>query len=226
MTTPKKIKIPEINEDLAYLCGILVGDGHIGIRKKKYEYLVNCGGNPKDEKEFYNKIVAPLFKKLFNIVVSPKLMSTNRIYGVNIWSKNLVTFFLDDVGLTKSPKSNLRIPKIFYRDTRLLFAFIRGLSDTDFSFKLRKGYYPIITGCSKSRTLMEDVSKILEENGFKTAKTFDYKVNDPRLRKGYSIKSLIDLNGHKNFSKWVELIGTNQPKNLKKIQIWREIYSK
>ncbi len=223
MSTLKKINIPEINEELAYLCGVLVGDGHIGIREAKYEYLVNCGGNPKDEKEFYDSVVAPLFKKLFNIDVSPKLMSTNRIYGINIWSKNLVNFLLNDVGLTKSPKNNLRVPKIFYNDKKLLFSFIKGVSDTDFSFKLRKGHYPIITGCSKSRSLMEDISNILEENGFKVAKTFDYKVNDSRLIKGYNIINLLDLNGHNNFSKWIELIGTNQPKNLKKIDIWREI---
>jgi hypothetical protein len=223
MKTPKKINIPEINEDLAYLCGVLTGDGYMGIREHKYEYSIDCGGNPADEIEFYDKIIAPLFMKLFDIYVKPKLRKT---YGIRIWSKNLVSFLLNTVGLTRSPKNNIRVPKIFYTNKKLLFAFIRGLADTDFSFKLRKGHYPIIAGCSKSKCLMEDVSEILEENGFKVLKFFDYKVNDSRLKKGYNIINRIDLNGHKNFSKWIKLIGTNQPKNLKKIILWKEINKK
>lgn len=60
MKKPKKIRIPEIDEDLAYLCGVLAGDGYIGIRKHKYDYSIDCGGNPNDEMEFYDKIIVPL----------------------------------------------------------------------------------------------------------------------------------------------------------------------
>lgn len=223
MRTPKKIKFPEINKDLAYLCGVLTGDGHIGIRKNKFEYLINCGGNPKDEIEFYDEVIGPLFNNLFNIKVKPKLMSSNRIYGINIWSKELVYYLLDNIGLTKSPKINLNVPKIFYKDKQLLFSFISGVADTDFSFKLRKGTYPIISGSSKSKNLMEEISKILEDNNFKVFKYFDYKILDSRLIKGFNIINRIDLNGHDQFIRWIQLIGTRHPKNLSKIKQWKEL---
>lgn len=39
-----KIKIPEITNDLAYLCGVLAGDGCIYVRPEKSEYEVSCVG--------------------------------------------------------------------------------------------------------------------------------------------------------------------------------------
>ena len=221
----KKIKYPKFNTNLAYLCGILAGDGYIGIREHKYEYVVNCGGNPKDEKEFYDKVIAPLFLKLFSIKVNPKLLGGGT-YGFNIWSKNLVKFLINEVGLPRSPKTNLSFPKIFYENNRLALHFIRGVADTDFSFKLKQRNYPVISGSSKSKRFMQDISTILKENGFKVVNCFDYKVNDKRLKKGYNIINRIELNGHKQFSKWINVIGTRQPKNRKKIQLWENNRSK
>ena len=41
MSPIKEIKIPEITEDLAYLCGVLTGDGYMKRRYDKHEYFVN-----------------------------------------------------------------------------------------------------------------------------------------------------------------------------------------
>ena len=135
MKTAKKIKIPEINADLAYFCGLLAGDGCISIREHKHEYVVNCGGNPQNEKEFYDTIVAPLVLDLFGI--KPKIFSKDT-YGINIWSKNLVNFLLNDIGLVRSPKNNLHFPEVLIKDKQLALYFIKGVADTDFSFKLRE----------------------------------------------------------------------------------------
>ena len=45
----KVIQIPRKNIDLAYLCGVLAGEGSINIRKNKCDYEIKCVGNPKDE---------------------------------------------------------------------------------------------------------------------------------------------------------------------------------
>jgi hypothetical protein len=221
MRTPKKIKIPKINTDLAYLCGVLAGDGYIGIRDHKNEYVINCGGNPKDEKEFYDEIIAPLFERLFGMAVLPSLLGKGDTYGIRIYSKNLVTFLLDDVGMSISPKNNLRISDEFLKTVNLTCSFIKGVSDTDFSISLKKGNYPVVSGSSKCRAFMEDIVKFLDSYGFKINKYFDYKVKDSRLIKGYNIINRIEINGHEQFAKWIELIGTNQPKNLKKIDRWK-----
>ncbi len=216
----KKIIIPPLNEDLAYLCGVLVGDGSIAIREHKNEYLINCGGNPKDEVTFYQEVISPLFRKLFGLDI--KARSLGKTYGVIIYSKNLVEFLVEKIGLSKSPKKELNVPRDFYRNQKLLLSFISGVADTDFSFKLRNKVYPVISGCSKSRVLMEEISSILEKFEFKVCRTFDYKNIDPRLKNGYNIINRIDINGHEAFKRWINLIGTRHPKNIQKFTLWKE----
>ena len=70
----KGLKIPtKLSEDLAYLCGVLIGDGHLQYRKDRSEYGIICVGHPIDENDFYDDVIAPLFKKVFGIEVFPKL---------------------------------------------------------------------------------------------------------------------------------------------------------
>lgn len=220
MATIKEIKIPEMNKDLAYLCGVLVGDGSIAIREFKNEYLVNCGGNPKDEVEYYDEVIVPLFKTLFDLNIRAKIMG--KTYGINIYSKNLVLFLLKEMSLPRSPKNEINIPTLFLNNREWVLSFIEGVADTDFSFKLRKHKYPIISGCSKSKNLMTEISNVLQEEGFHVVKQFDYKIIDPRFKRGYNIINRVDINGHKAFTKWIDIIGTRHPKNLRRINLWKE----
>ena len=54
LVLPKKY-----SSELAYLCGVLAGDGSISYRKNKHEYMIKCVGNPKDEKIYYNGKTTP-----------------------------------------------------------------------------------------------------------------------------------------------------------------------
>ena len=106
-----KLKLPDkITEDLAYVCGVLAGDGSIWIRQSKYECAIKCVGNPKDEKEFYHQIIQPLFLKVFNLNINVKFHDSKTTYGFTIYSKALVTFFTKIIGLPYGKKySNLKI---------------------------------------------------------------------------------------------------------------------
>ncbi len=217
----KQIKIPKINEDLAYLCGVLAGDGCISLRPNKNEYSIHCGGNFANEVEFYDQVIVPLFKKLFDLDVEAKYLGKNS-YGVKFCSKSLFKFLINSVGLTPSPKNNLMVPKVFYSDDKLLFSFIRGVFDTDFCLDLKGGSYPVITGVSKSREFLDEISKILEKFNFKVCRQFDLHYKDVRFKSGYFIINRIHICGHRMFLKWLDLIGTRQPKNLKKIDLWEK----
>ena len=216
-----RITIPRINKDLAYFCGILAGDGYIGIRPLKNEYNINIGGNPKDEVDYYDLVVAPLFFSLFNLKVIPKKM--NSTYGINTYSKELVLFLVNKIGMTISPKDNLVIPPIFLEDENLVLEYICGVADTDFSFQIKRNSYPTISGSSKCKNFMEQISKILHKHEFKVNKYFDYKIIDTRFKKGYNLINRVELNGHKQFAMWDGLIGTRHPKNQKKFELWKKI---
>lgn len=217
----RRIKIPIINEDLAYLCGVLAGDGSINIRENKYDYEIKCVGNPRDEKEFYKKIICTLFKKLFNVELKSKQFDKKTTYGIRIWSKELVMFLIQRIGLPSGKKySKLKIPEIFLTNKNLTRSFISGLFDTDFCVSINKmNNYPRIRGVSKSEKFISEIRDFLEKDGFRVTKG-TIKYFDKRIQK-IIITYGICLCGHRQLEKWLEKIGTRHPKHIKKIKIAR-----
>jgi intein/homing endonuclease len=218
-----RIHTPYLGDpDLAYLVGVLAGDGSINIRSKKHDYEIKCVGNPKNEKDFYCLVIAPLFEKLFGLKTRAKLYDSGTTYGIRIWSKSLVEFF-KRIGVPTGKKYKwLRIPHQFKKSDKLIKAYICGLADTDFSLALkrrykRRRYYPVISGVSKSRKLMEEVAKYLEKWGFSVSRHFKVR-NDKRF--GKFTTHVIQLYGHKQLVKWMHLIGFRNPKHLRKFEHW------
>ena len=223
--TSKKIVLPlKPTQDLAYICGILAGDGSINYRPKKNEYSIKCVGNPKDEKEMYTEVIQPTFKKVFGISPAVKMRDGGTTFGLVIYSKDLVTYLTKTVGLPLGPRyGKLAIPKLFLGNHSLTTEFIRGVFDTDgcISFKKRytqKPYYPVISLCSKSERFMRQIARVLKSKGFKLAELYKYRVTDARVECGYTIINRIDLNGSDNFKKWLRDMGFKSPKHQAKIK--------
>lgn len=210
----------EMTEDLAYLCGVLAGDGNINVRKEKYDFAIKCVGNPKDEIEFYDHVIKEKFYKVFGAEIKPKLHDKGTTYGFSFWSTSLVRFLNEEIGLPIGSKyEKLKIPYVFKSDKKLSAAFIRGLADTDFCLtfkKMRKAipYYPVIVGVSKSEPFMKEIMNHLKDLGFSVCfenrREFDKRVNKNVFT------SKIYLNGEKQLALWMSEIGFEHPKNLKK----------
>jgi hypothetical protein len=216
----KGLQLPNtISSELAYLIGVLAGDGNIFVRKDKHDYRVKCVGNPLDEKEFYKNLLAPLFKKVFNIKLDNKNQDSNSTYGFYIYSKSLVAFLNKIFGLPIGKKyDKLKIPKII-RKNNLVADFIKGLADTDFCVTFRGNRkFPSIVGSSKSKAFFQEISQELRKIGFTFYEVYDYKLNDSRFKIGYSLINKIEINGEKNFNLWMQKIGFSSPKHLKKIE--------
>lgn len=134
------IKIPELTEELAYLCGFILGDGSINIREEKHDYCIQAVGNPRDEKEYYDSIIKGLFLTVFNIPIITLSHHKDTTYGFHFSSKKIVQYLVKELQMPQSPKyESLKIPPAFYSDDKLLIACIRGIFDTDgcVSFKKR-----------------------------------------------------------------------------------------
>lgn len=221
--TPKErikgLSLPkEITPDLAYFCGVLAGDGSIRFQEAKKQYEIKCVGNPKDEKEFYDKIIKDLIKKLFNLDIKTKSFDKGRTYGFDICSKSLVRYLTEFIGLPLGKKyDKLTIPGIFLNDKELVRKFICGVADTDFHLRIKRGYYPIIAGVSKSESFIKEIKDFLEDEGFKICmykrEEFDKRVNK------IVITHRIELSGYKQFLNWMEQIGFRHPKNKEKINL-------
>jgi len=218
----KELLFPkEITPELAYFCGVLAGDGSIGYREKKKEYCIKCVGNPTDEQEYYNDLIASLIKKLFNLDINPKFHDKKTTYGVSIYSRSLVKYLTEFIGLPLGKKyDKLKIPEIFLSDKKLINNFISGVADTDFHLAIKRGYYPVIKGVSKSKKFIEEIKHLLENQGFKTC-VYERKQFDERVNKEI-ITYHIELSGYKQFLKWYQKIGFKHPKNQDKIRFLLE----
>jgi hypothetical protein len=207
-----------MNINLAEICGIIVGDGHLNryVSPKRSNYKISVFGHKIDDKDYFYMI-----QKLFYIEFGkkPVLKNRERCIELRVNSKNIL-HNLERIGIPVGNKSGIVfIPTEIKDNLSLSTAFIRGLADTDFSvvFKLRKTKkaYPRITADMKSKILLEDVCKVLKKLGIKYCGPYHRK----RERKGSFYESyLIDINGHNNFSIWMDKIGLRNEKHLKKIR--------
>jgi len=226
MTLKERIKnliLPnELNEDLAYFCGVLAGDGSIGYREKKKEYCIKCVGNPKDEQEYYNILIKDLIKKLFNLDIKPKFHDKKTTYGFSLYSKSILRYLTEFIGLPLGKKyDKLKIPEIFMNNKKLVKSFISGVADTDFHLAIKRKNYPVIKGTSKSKSFMEEIKRFLESEGFKVC-MYERKQFDERVNKE-NITHDIELSGYKQFLKWIDEIGFKHPKNQEKIKLLIDI---
>lgn len=221
----KDLKLPDsISAELAYLCGVLIGDGCIWNREEKHDYLIKCVGNPKDEKEFFNQVIGPLFKRVFNFTPKMRELDSKTTFGFTIYSKVLYNYLTKELGMFHNKKDfSLHIPTIFKKDKQVLINLIRGLFDTDgcicFKKRYRKEpYYPVISFSSLSKRLALEIAKVLKSEGFKIVETYDYKTSDVRAKAGFTQINRLELNGYDNLRRWMATIGFYNPKNLSKIK--------
>lgn len=217
-----------INEDLAYLCGLISGDGCLyrGIGNKKY-YELSILGNDKNEREFYDDFIVPLFNKVFDVNIKARTFSKNT-YGIRIYSKQIFTFLIDNIGFRDGKKAAyVNIPKIFKSDLNLKIGFIRGFADADFSLCLKKRYknfpyYPVISGTSKSKQIILEIAELLSAFEISYSLSLDRVEIDKRFSAPV-IKSSIDIYGKRNLLLWMDKIGFLNPKYLRTFQTWKEI---
>jgi hypothetical protein len=219
----KEIRIPEtITEDIAYLTGVLAGDGYLGYRPNKYEYVIDCGGNPEDEKEFYDNVLKPLFNNTFGIDVKPKLLSGGT-YGFRFYSKQLFMYFTKEIGLPVSPKHpDIRIPYKIKKENNLLIPFLQGIFDTDGCISFKGKYKsPSINLTQKTKEFVQEVEKELLNLMIKPCCIYDRIEIDHRLKKGYSVKNALWINGRRKLRIWEKIINFRNPKHLNKIRNWK-----
>ena len=208
----KGLKFPnKLTPELAEEIGMSIGDGFLSNRK--YEYRLK--GN-KNEREYYDFFIKPLYKKLFNLNLNIKEYETT--YGFEIASKGLWNFKKKVLGIPSGRKDNIGVPEIVrVNNVKILTSFIRGLFDTDgsVSFSNRYGYgnyYPTISIAFKSKRLIVDVMEILQMLGLKPTITR----KEPYWR--------LYMNGYERLEKYSKLIGWSNQKYIDKVLKWKRQY--
>ncbi len=207
-----------MDEQFAEFIGIFMGDGSLNIREHKHSYEFKFTGNLKDEIPYFENHVAILGGHVLKRKIIAKILDGGRSVGLYFCSKSLAnTFRL--LGINSGPKSEkLFIPRDIAENKKFLIAFIRGIFDTDGCLTLKKnGRYPVITIAMKARKLLEQIKMGLEGFGIKSCISFDVAYLDKRNGKTYT-KHYLSINGRTRIMQWFEIIGSNNPKIIKKYQ--------
>jgi len=211
----KNIRLPDkITPKLAEEIGMHIGDGFLSNKRNEFRLK----GNKYDEKDYYNNFVGKLYKDLFNIDV--KIKEYESTYGFELCSKSICEFKRQIIKLPSGKKDNITIPQILkINNTEVLSSLLRGLFDTDGSIHFQskyghKNYYPLISIGQKSEKLIKEIKTLLEMLGF-----------NPSIHFGKDC-ARISLYGYDSLEKFIERIGFNNPKHLKKIEEWKRSYPK
>jgi hypothetical protein len=228
----RNIRFPEeLTPELAEFIGIMIGDGHLtrvigknrdGSNSLKSDIVIS--GNKKELN--YHKMIISLFENLFSLKLHYYQDSKPGAIVLKAYSKGIVNFLHKICEIPLNRKCHLvSIPKLIKNsDNKTKHAFLRGLSDTDFTItfknKTKKGHtYPVIKASFKSKQLIKDLEILFKKLGFRYCTLYDERTYDTRF--GETTKHNIYLNGKDNFLRWIELINSSNNKFQRKIEKWQ-----
>ena len=200
----KKYKTPFFCNDLAEWFGILLGDG--GLTKTQVRISLNSVADSG-----YIDFVSKLSEKLLE--EKPKIYKENnkKVVYVCFSGKNLVSMLLK-LGLKtgNKVKQQVQVPSWIQTSKKFRISCVRGLMDTDggiflHKYKVREKNYIYKKICFSNRSipLLNFVFDVLKESGF-----------SPKLRDNVENTSVWLYNTNE-VSKYLELIGSNNPRLLK-----------
>lgn len=199
----KPIRIPRHSQNLAEFVGIMLGDGHVPILGSQ----INITLNNKDDAD-YIEFVCHLIGKLFERAPGVFAKSDKNASSVYISSTSLLGYLLK-LGLKRGNKVKLQvdIPPWIKNNEKFSKACIRGLIDTDGCIfterhKIKDKFYNYkrLNFSNRSINLLDSVFAILNKFGL-----------EPRRRK-YSVQ----IEDKENIEKYFKIIGTSNPKHLKR----------
>ncbi len=150
----KKIKIPKLDEDLAELIGVYLGDGTMT------PYFIRISGDYRYDLSYFNYLSKKIYK-LFNVDASINKEKNRDACYLLISSKEVCAFLKDNYQLNYGDKirNQSRIPPSIIKNKKLALSCLRGLVDTDGSVS-RRGKQFCVQFASNNKTLLSQVHKI------------------------------------------------------------------
>ena len=155
-----RIRLPPINEDLAYLLGFLCGDGCLGkpqprnrIRGFRFKVTTCFSGSERGRAQAKN--IYTIFKRLFNY--EPRMFNRKR-KGRKDWleveiNSVVIYAYLTILGLPIGEKyGKLKVPSVVLKEN-LFKKFLQGLIDSD--GYVRKDHRVVIV--QKDRNFLDQV---------------------------------------------------------------------
>ena len=213
-----KVLTPGLAEDM----GIHIGDGSLykcNPTRPSYEFKYASNTKEKD----YLMHILKIKKKLFGLN-KYKIRQRNNELNLTFNSLAISTFYINSLGIPSGSKvHSSSVPEIINnsKDKEILSSFLRGVVDTDFYFCFKNKYgkpYPIIQGMFASKDLVIGLGTLFNKLGIKNNVKLEIPKFDKRSSK-YYIKNEVTISGWKRVGRYINIVGFNNPKNLKRIKM-------
>lgn len=211
---PVDLAVP-LSKELCEFIGAIIGDGcvsgHLDANGKCY-YHVNITGDSELDRDYLTNRISYIVKNIFNINSRIYFRKNQRAMIANFYSKKIFMILTKRFGFNAGSKTfTVKIPEeILNSKKEFVFSTIRGIFDTDGCVFLdkRKVYskpYPRITLQIASEPLFLQLKSFLENY-------FSLYTNH-RVRENMYC---MEVYGHGQFEKWMQLIGFSNQRHLKK----------
>ena len=213
-----------LTKDLAEVLGMFAADGCL------QDNYICMWGNITEDKDYYDKIVCPLFSKVFGKKIIAHEKKSNSVYGFYLCDKKIVQQF-KEIGFNRNKTYDVKTPKMILENNNpeIYSSFIRGFADCDghINFMKRKGKYsffktnfntyPRIEIKVVSKKIIEEISYMLDKLNIKHTKYIEksIKINEKdRFR--------ISIRGIERIEDWMKKIGFNNPAQHTKYLVWKK----
>jgi len=211
--------LKSITPKLVEESGWHIGDGSMNYYNNKgyVKGIYQLRGHIEDDRDPYLKVIKPIFKFLYGIDISLRLMPSTRVFGFQIWCNKLVEF-KKKLGFPLGKKFDILIPKVFLANDELKKAVIRGIFDTDGCVYLQKKYgklYPRLEIATISSQLAEQLLIILNKLGLRATK-YSY------ILRGWREIYKISVRGNGMLDKFMKIIKPANPKHVRKYFFHKE----
>lgn len=198
------VRLPQLNCKLAEFIGILLGDGHLSL--KKFKIMVTCGFI---DFPYITKFVPRLMTALFGKAPAIHVVHSKG-WGIQcgIYAK-AAHAYLTRLGVPAGKKRTPVIPSVIMNDERLLKECLRGLIDTDGGLYRHHVSSAQLAFHSKTRSLAESVSGAFRRLGYR-----------PSLSNGKRLFTAAIFSA--DVRKYFREIGSHNMKNILKYHFWKK----
>lgn len=186
----KEVSLPEtINEDLAELVGVYLGDGTLT------KHFIRISGDKRFDLPYF-KYLNKLTKKVFKIDGTIRKERNRNVLYFEIRSKKVCDYFQKSLNIKTGDKIKNRtlIPEAILKDKKLFFACLRGLIDTDGSVSKDNNVLSI-RFYSKNSFLLGQLKESNFLDGVFSIKSNKYETGTKSLEK---INQYFSLSGSSN----------------------------
>src|SRR3989344_5844123 len=178
----EKVKIPKyLTPKLAYFIGYFQGDGCLGKDKKRITFADEF----KEQLYIINNLTFNLFNTKGSIRLGTSSISTKNFYRLEI-NRNIINLFLNKYWkFFRGAKENIRIPKIMFKNKKILRLYLMGLFDAEGTLpkNANKCKQIFIDIAMKDLLMIKDIRKALKEFGVTTLRPYPRKSISPTTYK-------------------------------------------